>query len=59
MVKSPAQKFINMLTNGHKKWSQLGSVVTPLFVTMVTVVTSCGHIDVTAQATDIIDVFSY
>lgn len=59
MGKSPEQRFINMLTNGHKKWSQSGSVVTPLFVTMVTVVTGSGHIDVTAQATDIIDVFSY
>jgi len=46
-----------MLTNGHKKWSQLGAVVTPLFVTMVTVVTSHGHNDVTTQTPVIIDVF--
>lgn len=57
MGKSPAQKFINMLTNGHTKRSQSGVVVTPLFVTMVTVVTSYGHIDVTTQTPVIIDVF--
>jgi uncharacterized protein (UPF0303 family) len=33
-------------------------VVTSLFVTMVTVVTSSGHIDVTTQTPVIIDVFS-
>lgn len=58
MGKSPAQKFINMLTSGHTKWSQSGSVVTPPFVTMVTLVTSSGHIDVTTQAPVIIGVFS-
>lgn len=46
-----------MLTNGHTKRSQLGVVVTPLFVTMVTVVTSSGHINVTTQTPVIIDVF--
>lgn len=46
-----------MLTNGHTKRSQSGSVVTPPFVTTVTVVTSSGHIDVTTQAPVIIDVF--
>nr|DAV53023.1 MAG TPA: hypothetical protein [Caudoviricetes sp.] len=46
-----------MLTNGHTKRSQSGVVVTPLFVTTVTVVTSSGHIDVTTQAPVIIDVF--
>ena len=46
-----------MLTNGHTKRSQLWVVVTTLFVTMVTVVTSSGHIDVTTQTTVIIDVF--
>lgn len=46
-----------MLTNGHTKWSQSWSVVTPPFVTTVTVVTSPGHIDVTTQTTVIIDVF--
>lgn len=46
-----------MLTNGHTKRSQSWVVVTPLFVTTVTVVTSSGHIDVTTQAPVIIDVF--
>lgn len=57
MGKSPAQKFINMLTSGHTKWSQSGSVVTPPFVTTVTVVTNPGHTDVTTQTPVIIDVF--
>lgn len=46
-----------MLTNGHKKWSQSRVVVTPPFVTMVTLVTSSGHIDVTTQTPVIIEVF--
>lgn len=46
-----------MLTNGHTKRSQSGSVVTPLFVTMVTLVTSSGHINVTTQTPVIIEVF--
>lgn len=46
-----------MLTNGHTKRSQSWVVVTPLFVTMVTLVTRPGHIDVTTQTTVIIDVF--
>lgn len=53
MGKSPAQKFISMLTNGHKKRSLWGYAVTSIFVTVVTVVTSNGHKFVTAESIDL------